>query len=76
MINMEATWNDAIDMGKSSAALSSPVMSFSEKRQVMDEMDFFAENKKNNSQDNDHEMVHTMELHVDVSRLLHYIYFL
>lgn len=47
-------------------AHSSQVMSFNGKRLIMDEMDFFAE-KKSSPVISD-QMVHQMELHVDVGK--------
>ena len=68
---MEAICSTA--MGNSSAAHSSQlVMSFNGKRPVPDEMDFFAEKKSF-----DNQMVHQMELDVDVGKLIKkYEYFL
>jgi len=49
---------------------SSPIMLFDGKTLVMDEMDFFADNNNNNKKNknvfHDDEMLHQMELHVDV----------
>lgn len=75
---MEATCSDS--MGNSNSEHSSPIISFNGKRLVVDEMDFFAENKKNKTEhDDDDQMVHRIELHVDVrinksSHIFQYIY--
>jgi len=62
-----ATCND--DSNIAAVTHSSPMMLFDGKRLVMDEMDFFAENKKKNVVGDD-EMVHKMELHLDVGKLI------
>ncbi|KAK7276873.1 hypothetical protein RIF29_18019 [Crotalaria pallida] len=55
LIDMEATWNDAIAVG---ASHSSPLMSFNEKRLAMDEMDFFpVKNRKSLDLDHDHDQM-------------------
>ncbi|KAK7320361.1 hypothetical protein VNO77_29770 [Canavalia gladiata] len=58
---MEATWDHAIVKPNS----SDPIMSFRGKP-LMDELDFFADKKKE-IQDHHHQMVHSVELHVDTS---------
>ncbi|TKY57327.1 WRKY transcription factor 6 [Spatholobus suberectus] len=57
---MEPTWNDAIVKGNS----SDPVMSFRGTPLVVDELDFFAEKRKESEEDIDDQ---SMELHVDTS---------
>lgn len=70
---MEATCSDSMGNSNSEQS-SSPLVSFNGKRLVVDEMDFFAENSKKNTQiehvvdnddDGDH-MVRRIQLHVDV----------
>ncbi|OIW16365.1 hypothetical protein TanjilG_19081 [Lupinus angustifolius] len=70
---MSATWNYAIAMADESTTShsNSSIMSFSDKRLVLDEMDFFAENKKksqdDHGDDDDDQMVHHIEVNVDTS---------
>ncbi|KAF1868642.1 hypothetical protein Lal_00036080 [Lupinus albus] len=68
---MAATWNDAIAVADEPTAShsNSQLMSFSHKRLALDEMDFFAENKKTNQDDHgdDHQMLHRIEVNVDTS---------
>jgi len=68
-----ATCND--DSNIAAVTHSSPMMLFDGKRLVMDEMDFFAENKKKNVVGDD-EMVHKMELHLDVGKLIIFFFFI
>lgn len=63
---MEATCNDSTNAVVSH---SSSMMSFNGKRLVVDEMDFFSE-KREKCTARDDQMVHQMELHVDVGKLI------
>ncbi|XP_019462346.1 PREDICTED: probable WRKY transcription factor 31 isoform X1 [Lupinus angustifolius] len=66
---MAATWNDAIALGDDSTAShsNSLVMSFSEKRLPLHEVDFFAQNNEKKSHDDHHKMVQHIELSEDTS---------
>ncbi|KAL2322695.1 hypothetical protein Fmac_027074 [Flemingia macrophylla] len=65
---MEASYKDDSNYNVAAVTCFTPMMSFNGKRLVVDEMDFLAEKKE--SAVDDHEVVHQMELHVDVGKLL------
>jgi len=69
----EATSNDDSNI----APVTHSSLVFDGKRLVLDEMDFFAQKKKKKKKNvvPDDEMVHQMELHVDVGKLMMFFLF-